>query len=98
MASTRRTVEKQQASAGILSFFYFVLAAKMSKVPSDFLKESIQKILNYSKVENPRKFVETVELQIGLKGYDTQRDKVIFPVFLFHYTCSFRVISVSRVL
>eukprot|EP00700_Malawimonas_jakobiformis_P002998 EC725408.1.p1 GENE.EC725408.1~~EC725408.1.p1 ORF type:complete len:218 (+),score=70.29 EC725408.1:43-696(+) len=47
----------------------------MSKVPSDFLKESIQKILNYSKVENPRKFVETVELQIGLKGYDTQRDK-----------------------
>merc|ERR1712217_615549 len=25
--------------------------------------------------ENKRKFVETVELQIGLKDYDTQRDK-----------------------
>jgi len=26
--------------------------------------------------EKQRKFTETVELQIGLKGYDTQRDKV----------------------
>merc|ERR1712167_274723 len=25
--------------------------------------------------EKPRKFVETIELQIGLKDYDTQRDK-----------------------
>merc|ERR1712113_871482 len=26
-------------------------------------------------VDNPKKFLQTVELQIGLKDYDTQRDK-----------------------
>ncbi|KAJ3271241.1 hypothetical protein HK104_004720 [Borealophlyctis nickersoniae] len=32
-------------------------------------------MLTYSTDEKPRKFVETVELQIGLKNYDPQRDK-----------------------
>jgi len=35
---------------------------------------AIAAILEHSKTK-PRKFVETVELQIGLKDYDTQRDK-----------------------
>merc|ERR1712113_1089739 len=26
-------------------------------------------------VDNPKKFLQTIELQIGLKDYDTQRDK-----------------------
>lgn len=46
----------------------------MSKISAETLRECVQTILAGSK-ENPRKFLETVELQIGLKGYDTQRDK-----------------------
>jgi len=38
------------------------------------LKKAIQAVLDGSK-EKPRKFLETVELQIALKDYDTQRDK-----------------------
>jgi large subunit ribosomal protein L10Ae len=45
-----------------------------SKLNIDTLKKAIQTILEGSE-EKPRKFVETVELQIGLKDYDTQRDK-----------------------
>lgn len=46
----------------------------MSKLNVEFLKESITIIQEKAK-EKPRKFVETIELQIGLKDYDTQRDK-----------------------
>jgi large subunit ribosomal protein L10Ae len=45
-----------------------------SKLNIDTLKTAIKTILDGS-TEKPRKFVETVELQIGLKDYDTQRDK-----------------------
>jgi large subunit ribosomal protein L10Ae len=45
-----------------------------SKLNIDTLKKAIQTILDGSQ-EKPRKFVETVELQVGLKDYDTQRDK-----------------------
>ena len=38
------------------------------------LREAITQIINDSK-EKKRKFVETVELQIGLKNYDPQKDK-----------------------
>merc|ERR1712098_352393 len=37
-------------------------------------KKSIVSMLEGTK-DKPRKFVETVELQVGLKDYDTQRDK-----------------------
>merc|ERR1712151_346507 len=40
----------------------------------DTLKKGIQTVLDGTK-ERPRKFLETVELQIALKDYDTQRDK-----------------------
>jgi len=46
----------------------------MSKLNVELLKESIT-LIQTKAAEKKRKFVETVELQIGLKDYDTQRDK-----------------------
>ncbi|KAH7365055.1 hypothetical protein KP509_18G006900 [Ceratopteris richardii] len=46
----------------------------MSKLQSDVLREAISQIVADCK-EKKRKFVETVELQIGLKNYDPQKDK-----------------------
>merc|ERR1719359_2353066 len=46
----------------------------MSKLNIDNVKKSIVAVLEGAKAK-PRKFVETVELQIGLKDYDTTRDK-----------------------
>eukprot|EP00735_Rhodelphis_limneticus_P008811 TRINITY_DN2291_c0_g1::TRINITY_DN2291_c0_g1_i1::g.6709::m.6709 TRINITY_DN2291_c0_g1::TRINITY_DN2291_c0_g1_i1::g.6709 ORF type:complete len:233 (+),score=90.52,sp/P59230/R10A2_ARATH/70.37/1e-98,Ribosomal_L1/PF00687.16/1.7e-44 TRINITY_DN2291_c0_g1_i1:51-701(+) len=46
----------------------------MSKLSGEVLREAIDSLLKESK-EKPRKFVETVELQIGLKNYDPQKDK-----------------------
>lgn len=45
-----------------------------SKLSSDTLKESISTVMAGSKEKN-RKFTETIELQIGLKNYDPQKDK-----------------------
>ncbi|XP_024363017.1 large ribosomal subunit protein uL1 [Physcomitrium patens] len=46
----------------------------MSKLQSDVLREAITQIVAAAKEKN-RKFTETVELQIGLKNYDPQKDK-----------------------
>lgn len=51
-----------------------------SKVSKDVLYECVNGVLDQSKGEGEpkgkkRKFVETVELQIGLKNYDPQKDK-----------------------
>jgi large subunit ribosomal protein L10Ae len=46
----------------------------MSKLSTDTLKEAITAILAGSE-EKKRGFQETIELQIGLKNYDTQKDK-----------------------
>ncbi|KAK1668368.1 hypothetical protein QYE76_056527 [Lolium multiflorum] len=46
----------------------------MSKLQSDSLREAITAITSGSREKN-RKFVETIELQIGLKNYDPQKDK-----------------------
>ena len=46
----------------------------MSKVSRDQLYECVQNVLKGS-AEKKRKFVETVDLQIGLKNYDPQKDK-----------------------
>lgn len=45
-----------------------------SKLNGDLLKKAIAEVLEESK-DKKRKFVETIDLQIGLKDYDTQRDK-----------------------
>ncbi|KAK2196928.1 bifunctional Ribosomal protein L1-ribosomal biogenesis protein/Ribosomal protein L1-like/Ribosomal protein L1 [Babesia duncani] len=54
-----------------VNFFPLLCCSKLS---ADVLNEAITALLQQSK-EKKRKFVETVELQISLKDYDTQRDK-----------------------
>lgn len=39
------------------------------------VRSNVQSLLDYSLNEKKRNFLETVELQIGLKNYDPQRDK-----------------------
>jgi large subunit ribosomal protein L10Ae len=46
----------------------------MSKLQSDVLREAITQITTESK-NKKRNFTETIELQIGLKNYDPQKDK-----------------------
>merc|ERR1712012_1348336 len=46
-----------------------------SKVPKDTLKDSVAELLKHSLETKKRKFQETVDLQIGLKNYDPQKDK-----------------------
>lgn len=45
-----------------------------SKVSKDILYECVNEVLTKAK-DKPRKFLESVELQIGLKNYDPQKDK-----------------------
>ncbi|UYV73483.1 RPL10A [Cordylochernes scorpioides] len=45
-----------------------------SKISRDTLYETVAKVLQLSQ-EKPRKFRETVELQVSLKNYDPQKDK-----------------------
>lgn len=45
--------------------------------------------MNAANTEKKRNFVETVELQIGLKNYDPQRDK--------RFSGTVKYVSVSRV-
>merc|ERR1712189_150581 len=49
-------------------------ARKTSKITRDALYECVTAVRTGS-VEKKRKFTETVELQIGLKNYDPQKDK-----------------------
>merc|ERR1712054_118774 len=49
-------------------------SARMSKVSNDHMKKCIADVIAGSE-EKKRDFVETVELQIGLKNYDPQKDK-----------------------
>lgn len=53
-----------------MCFFFF----RDSKLQSDALREAISQVVSNSKEKN-RKFTETIELQIGLKNYDPQKDK-----------------------
>jgi len=46
-----------------------------SKLSVSSVRGSVKELLESVNGENKRKFVETVELQIGLKNYDPQRDK-----------------------
>merc|ERR1712224_474204 len=39
------------------------------------LFECVREVIKYSKETKPRKFPETIDLQIGLKNYDPQKDK-----------------------
>merc|ERR1739845_216355 len=46
-----------------------------SKVSKETLFEGVREVLKYSQETKKRKFVETIDLQIGLKNYDPQKDK-----------------------
>lgn len=45
-----------------------------SKLPTATVREAVQALLTESE-DKKRKFQETIELQIGLKNYDTKKDK-----------------------
>ena len=47
----------------------------MSKITVAGVRSNVQQLLEYSNETKKRNFLETVELQIGLKNYDPQRDK-----------------------
>lgn len=55
---------------GLICFFFF----HRSKVSRDTLYESVNAVLEFSQ-KKKRGFLETCELQIGLKNYDPQKDK-----------------------
>mmetsp|Transcript_56631 Transcript_56631/g.100062 ORF Transcript_56631/g.100062 Transcript_56631/m.100062 type:complete len:131 (-) Transcript_56631:527-919(-) len=46
----------------------------MSKVSNDHMKKCITDVLSGAEAKK-REFMETIELQIGLKNYDPQKDK-----------------------
>jgi len=46
----------------------------MSKVPTEILRECVVAVKTGAE-EKKRKFLESVDLQIGLKNYDPQKDK-----------------------
>jgi len=45
-----------------------------SKVSKDTLYEAVNEVLSQAKIHK-KNFLQTVELQIGLKNYDPQKDK-----------------------
>ncbi|KAK6165144.1 hypothetical protein SNE40_005372 [Patella caerulea] len=47
----------------------------MSKINRENLRESISNIFEFATKTKKRKFTESIELQIGLKNYDPQKDK-----------------------
>merc|ERR1712072_80759 len=47
----------------------------MSKVSKETLFECVAEVLKHAKETKKRKFMETIDLQIGLKNYDPQKDK-----------------------
>jgi large subunit ribosomal protein L10Ae len=47
----------------------------MSKITVAGVRSNVKELLEYSLETKKRNFLETVELQIGLKNYDPQRDK-----------------------
>ncbi|KAF3913362.1 hypothetical protein ABW20_dc0105876 [Dactylellina cionopaga] len=47
----------------------------MSKISVAGVRGNVKELLTYSTETKKRNFLETVELQIGLKNYDPQRDK-----------------------
>ncbi len=55
--------------------FYSRFLSPCSKVSKETLYECVAEVLKQAKEGKKRKFVETIDLQIGLKNYDPQKDK-----------------------
>lgn len=47
----------------------------MSKLNGEVVDEAIAAILEYALKTKKRNFIETIELQVGLKNYDPSKDK-----------------------
>ena len=47
----------------------------MTDISPAGVRSNVKELLDYSQNEKKRNFLETVELQIGLKNYDARRDK-----------------------
>jgi len=62
-----------EPAAAFIEFPLFVGMA--SKVSKDTLFECVREVIKYSTETKKRKFTETIDLQIGLKNYDPQKDK-----------------------
>merc|ERR1711884_459541 len=66
-----------------MGLFFFLLnlqlsrriVAKMSKVSKETLFDCVAEVLKHAKETKKRKFMETIDLQIGLKNYDPSKDK-----------------------
>merc|ERR1712061_969806 len=52
-----------------------LLLINMSKMGKETLFECVAEVLKNAKETKKRKFMETIDLQIGLKNYDPQKDK-----------------------
>merc|ERR1712146_551204 len=65
---------RQQSHTPSRTFRLLVSKKTMSKIPAEALMETIKQLLDESAAKK-RKFCETIELQIVLKNYDTQKDK-----------------------
>jgi len=63
----------------------------MSKLDQAALRQTIRQMLEFSSKTKKRGFVETVELQIGLKNYDPQRDKRFSGAFRLPNPCKPRL-------
>merc|ERR1712027_52774 len=54
-----------------------LIVAKMSKVSKETLFDCVAEVLKHAKETKKRKFMETIDLQIGLKNYDPSKAKGI---------------------
>ena len=59
-----------------------------SKLSVSSVRGSIKDLLAESTGEKRRNFVETIELQIGLKNYDPQRDKRFSGTVKWVFVCT----------
>jgi len=63
----------------------------MSKLDQAALRTTVREMVEFSTKTKKRGFVETVELQIGLKNYDPQRDKRFSGSFRLPHACKPRL-------
>ena len=55
----------------------------------DTLFECVREVIKYSTETKKRKFTETIDLQIGLKNYDPQKDKRFSGTVKYESTLDF---------
>jgi hypothetical protein len=61
--------------------------ALTNRPPTAGVRTNVQDLLKYSLEEKKRNFLETVELQIGLKNYDPQRGTLVIKSYPTTLNC-----------